>query len=284
MAEMIQERSGTHKRKLKTLDLFSGIGGFSLGLERAGGFETVAFCEIEDYPRRVLAKHWPGVPCYDDVNTLPLARGMADMVTAGFPCQDVSFAGQGAGLAGARSGLWWKVRRTLRVVRPRLALLENVAALLNRGMGTVLGSMAAIGYDAEWHCIQLARSGAPHERDRCWIIVTDTHANSQPSIPVDAEMAEAQTACDVDEAGRPHTEGMSGPTQQNWGPVLAPADVGQRARHWQAEPPVVRVVHGIPGCLDEADPAAVAALGNSASPIQVEIIGRAIMQAEGMTV
>jgi len=159
--------------KLKVLDLFSGIGGFSLGLERTGGFETVAFCEIEEFPRKVLAKHWPGVPCYEDVRQLPfhLERVQsADVITAGFPCQDVSYAGKGAGLSGERSGLWWMVRRTLRLVRPRLTLLENVAALLNRGMGTVLGSMAAIGYDAEWHCIPASYVGCRQIRDRVWIM------------------------------------------------------------------------------------------------------------------
>ncbi len=159
--------------KLKVLDLFSGIGGFSLGLERAGGFETVAFCEIEEFPRKVLAKHWPDTPVFQDVRELPydleVIKG-ADVVTAGFPCQDISFAGKGAGIAGERSGLWWMVRRTLRLVRPRFALLENVAALLDRGMGTVLGSMAAIGYDAEWHSIPLSAAGAPHRRDRVCIL------------------------------------------------------------------------------------------------------------------
>lgn len=156
--------------KLKVLDLFSGSGMFSLGLERTGGFETVAFCEIEEFPRKVLAKHWPEVPCYEDITTAEFGQiESVDMVTAGFPCQDVSLAGPGSGLAGERSGLYWQILRTVRMVgRPKL-LLENVAALLNRGMGSVLGSMAQIGYDAEWHCIQASFVGAWHKRDRVWI-------------------------------------------------------------------------------------------------------------------
>lgn len=101
----------------------------------------------------------------------------ADVITAGFPCQDISYAGAGAGLSGERSGVgWWKTRRAIRLVRPRVALLENVAALLNRGLGTVLGSLASIGYDTEWHCIPACAVGAPHIRDRIWIVA---HSQSE---------------------------------------------------------------------------------------------------------
>jgi len=157
--------------KLRVLDLFSGLGGFSLGLERTGGFETVAFCEIEPFPRRVLAKHWPEVPCYEDVTTADFsALGPVDMVTAGFPCQDISFAGKGAGLAGERSGLFWHIIRAASLVGWPQLLLENVAGLLDRGLGEVLGALASVGYDAEWHCIPASAVGAPHRRDRLWIV------------------------------------------------------------------------------------------------------------------
>ncbi len=157
--------------KLRVLDLFSGAGGFSLGLERTGGFETVAFCEIEPYARRVLSRHWPGVPCFEDVSTANFEPiGPVGLVAAGFPCQDISFAGKGAGLSGGRSGLFWHVLRAACMVgRPKL-LLENVAALLRRGMGDVLGALATFGYDTEWHCIPASAIGAPHSRDRIWII------------------------------------------------------------------------------------------------------------------
>lgn len=173
-------------KKLRLLDLFSGIGGFSLGLERSGYFETVAFCEIEEFPRKVLAKHWPEIPCYPDVRTIQddmEGFESAEAITAGFPCQDISFAGKGAGLAGERSGLWWQVRKTIRLVRPQIALLENVAALLNRGMGTVLGSLAKIGYDTEWHCIPASHVGLPHIRDRVWIIANDWQGRGQRVEP-----------------------------------------------------------------------------------------------------
>ena len=133
---------------MNVLDLFSGIGGFSLGLERAG-MRTVAFCEIDPFCRRVLAKHWPEVPCAEDITKRQFIPGEADIICGGFPCQDLSTAGNGAGLAGERSGLWRELLRAIRVVRPKFAVVENVAALLSRGLGTVLGDLAKVGYDAE---------------------------------------------------------------------------------------------------------------------------------------
>ena len=160
--------------KPRVLDLFSGIGGFSLGLERAG-MQTVAFCEIDPFARRVLAKHWPEVPCHDDIRTLSadwLAENglWPDVICGGFPCQDISLAGKGAGIGGERSGLWREYARLIGEIRPRYVIVENVAALLGRGLGDVLGDLAALGYDAEWHCIPAAAVGAPHQRDRIWIV------------------------------------------------------------------------------------------------------------------
>ena len=132
---------------MRVLDLFSGLGAFSLGLERSGGFETAAFCEIEPYCRRVLARHWPEVPCYDDVKTLTARRLAADGISVdaicgGFPCQDISYAGSGDGLAGDRSGLWFEFARLIGEVGPQVVVVENVAALLDRGMGVVIGTLS----------------------------------------------------------------------------------------------------------------------------------------------
>src|SRR5262245_21186407 len=159
---------------MDVIDLFSGIGGFSLALERCG-MRTVAFCECDPFCRAVLRKHWPGVPCYDDVRTVDAVRLAADgirgdLICGGFPCQDISTAGKRVGIDGARSGLWREFARIIGDVRPRYVLVENVAALLGGGISRVLGDVAALGYDAEWHCIPACAVGAPHRRDRVWIL------------------------------------------------------------------------------------------------------------------
>lgn len=150
--------------------LFAGIGGFDLGLERAG-FTTAWFCEQDEFCQQVLAKHWPDVPCYPDICEL---KGEdvepVEILAGGFPCQDLSYAGRGAGIEGERSGLWSEYARLVGELRPRYVLVENVPALLTRGLGRVLGDLAALGYDAEWDCIPAAAFGAPHRRDRIWLV------------------------------------------------------------------------------------------------------------------
>ena len=299
--------------KLRMLDLFSGIGGFSLGLERTGGFETVAFCEIEDYPRRVLAKHWPGVPCHDDVKTLDAEPGSADVVCGGFPCQDVSRAGKRAGLSGERSGLYRELVRTIRVVQPKYAIVENVAALLGDGMGTVLGDLAESGFDLEWDCVPAQAIGAPHERDRVWIVA---HAHSERGgeaggfrhrqVEVSAGGTEATHPADAASVGGGHGGGARRPPDSfarvrdaaRWNATY-PASAGLEGRFqsetsrkalaipacgysnpwraWTDEPEISRVDDGFPDWVDSTR-----ATGNSVVPQIPELIGRAILKAEGL--
>ena len=168
---------------MNVLDLFSGIGGFSLGLERAG-MKTVAFCEIDKKCQAVLKKHWPGVPIFDDVSNLKGEdiEETVDVICGGFPCQDISLAGKGAGLEGKRSGLWSEFKRLIEEIKPRYAIIENVSALRSRGLDQVLREISEIGYDAEWHCITAASIGAPHRRDRIWIVAYPRDNTRRDSI------------------------------------------------------------------------------------------------------
>jgi site-specific DNA-cytosine methylase len=185
---------------LRVLDLFSGVGAYSLGLERTGGFRTVAFCEIEEYPRKILRKHWPDVPIFEDVRALNAtvlrdAGIVPQWIVAGWPCQDISSAGTGHGLDGARSGLWTEIARLARELGVEGLILENSSNLLaiNGGadFGTVLGDLAALGHDAEWHCLPAAAFDAPHIRDRLWIVATAADANlrCKHDVSINAEMA-----------------------------------------------------------------------------------------------
>jgi len=170
--------------KLKVLDLFSGIGMFSYGLEKTGIYETVAFCEWDEKCRRVLKKHWPEVYSYKDIKHLEWNDGYLyseecgvasfcdiDVITGGFPCQDISYANRKAeGIAGERSAHWKHYARLIEEIKPRGAIIENVSALRRRGLGVVLSDLSQIGYDAEWHCIPASALGACHQRDRIWIL------------------------------------------------------------------------------------------------------------------
>lgn len=156
---------------LKVGSLFSGAGLCDLGLAWAG-LEHQWFCEIDPFCRSVLARHWPRTPIYSDVCGL---RGTdlpwADVLCGGFPCQDVSSAGGRAGIKqGTRSGLWYEYARLIGEIRPRYVIIENVRGLLARGIEIVLQDLAALGYDAEWEVLPAAALGAPHHRERVFII------------------------------------------------------------------------------------------------------------------
>jgi len=159
---------------VRVLDLFSGIGGFSLGLERAG-METVAFCEIEDYPRRVLAKHWPDVPIHKDIRELDgeQYRGTVDLICGGYPCQPFSTAGKRAGQEDDRH-LWPEYLRLIREIRPRWIIGENVAGHISMGLDDVLADMEGEGYAWEAFVIPACAVDAKHRRDRVWIVARDT--------------------------------------------------------------------------------------------------------------
>lgn len=158
--------------------LFSGIGGFDLGFERAG-FEIKWQVEIDPFCRAVLAKHWPNVTRYFDVRKVRYPERV-DVLAGGFPCQDVSYAGSGDGLDGERSGLWFQMGRLVREVRPSFVVVENVAGLTTRGLGRVLGDLARSGYDAEWSSVSGCSVGTPHVRRRVFIVAYPNGVDGRP--------------------------------------------------------------------------------------------------------
>ena len=270
--------------KLRLLDLFSGIGGFSLGLERTGGFETVAFCEIEDYPRRVLAKHWPEVHCYEDIRELDATtlqrHGIeVDAICGGFPCQDISTAGNGAGIEGERSGLWSEYARLIGELRPQVVFVENVAALLGRGLDKVLGDLASIGYDAEWHCIPASAVGAPHRRDRLWIVAHATGERCGKARTVGARPPQrsAGTSSESLDVPNANSSGQSMPWGTGRSEHSAPEISRQVSRdindcRWPTEPGVGRVANGVPDRTHR-----LKALGNAVVPQIPELLGNAYL-------
>lgn len=157
---------------LKLLDTFAGIGGFSYAAEKlVGGFKTVQFIEIDSYCQQILNKNFPNIPIHDDITTYRAEPYSASVISAGFPCTDISVAGRGEGITETtRSGLFFQLITTIRMVRPKYIILENVSAILNNGMDIVLGELYKAGYDAEWCCIPSSFVGACHQRDRIWII------------------------------------------------------------------------------------------------------------------
>jgi DNA (cytosine-5)-methyltransferase 1 len=239
---------------VNVLDLFSGIGGFSLGLERAG-MRTVAFCEIEPYCRAVLRKHWPNVPIYEDVRNLTADQLRADgiipdVICGGFPCQDISDAGKRVGIEGARSGLWHEYARLIGEVAPAWVIIENVPALRARGLDTVLRQLASLGRDAEWHCVPASAAGARHRRDRIWIVSHAKGVTERPGLRTDE------------------------PTALGWG---RSCNLHSAQHSWASEPDICRVADGVSLRVDR-----LKSLGNAVVPQIPEIIGRAIMQQHAL--
>lgn len=225
---------------LQVLDIFSGIGGFSFGLERTGGFKTVAFCEIEPFPRRVLAKHWPELPIYEDVRTLTAKRLAADgllridVVCGGFPCQPFSTASRGRRVA---IDMWPEMLRIIGEVMPSYVIAENVqeAAIANAAR-----DIGRLGYHTDCRCISANAAGADHQRDRWWLCAyTDNQGKLHRSL--DAKVAELPTIC-----------------RSLWG-------ASNYAR-------AIRIPDGLPNRMDR-----LGALGNAVMPMIPEAIGNAIL-------
>ena len=260
--------------------LFSGIGGFDLGLERAG-MSCKWQVEIDPFCRKVLAKHWPDVPKHDDVKTFPPTQPedwSVDLIAGGFPCQDISKAAnvidrEYAGIDGARSGLWGSFERIIREIRPRYVLVENVAKMLDGGLGRVLGDLAAIGFDAEWACVPASSVGAPHIRDRLFVFA---HAHGErfrggrrsafacpPRRVQDAAQEWSGLRLDVRSMGERS--------------ALRARLIDDRVR----QPDALRVGYGVSRGMDGYGPRRKG-LGNAVVPQVAEWIGRRIMEAHNV--
>lgn len=250
------------KGLLNGLDLFSGIGGIGLGLRP--WVRTVAYCEISRYCQGVLLSRMRSgdiseAPIWDDVRTL---KGemlpKIEIIYGGFPCQDISAAGAGAGLGGERSGLYLEIERLVREVKPTFVFLENVPAIRTRGLGRVVWGLSELGYDCRWTTISAAAVGAPHQRNR-WFLLA--HANGlRSNSRSESELASKKhSESELRRKTLANTIGL----EKSWGPEAEPADPIADASWWVSEPNVGRVVDGLPFRVDR-----VRGLGNSVVPIQ----------------
>jgi DNA (cytosine-5)-methyltransferase 1 len=245
-------------------------------------------CESDEFCRAVLAKHWPNVPCYRDVATLTGAQtAPVDILCGGFPCQDISVLWTGEGLDGTRSGLWREFLRLIGEIRPRYVIVENVPALLARGLGRLLGDLAEIGYDAEWDCLPAAAFGAPHLRNRIWIVAypsstrrrQNTRGSSSDETTHERRPSEHDHVSLGDGAGG-RAKNVADPDAQRW--ERWARNIRQEWRsefadssRWPAEPDVGRVANGVPARMDR-----LASLGNSLIPAIAEAIGKRILAFE----
>ena len=193
---------------MKLLDTFAGIGGFSYAAEKlVGGFETTQFIEINPYCQKILNKHWSHVPIHDDITTFTAKSGEFDIITGGFPCQDISVAGLQKGITKeTRSGLFYELIRVIRMVRPKYVILENVAAITNRGLDIVLGELSEAGYDAEWAVISASSVGACHRRSRWWLVA---YPNSKQSSRTESEIQTRRNTTFSSFTSNPNDNGSS---------------------------------------------------------------------------
>ena len=244
------------------LDIYSGIGGFSLGMEEAG-FNTVAFCEVCPDAQAVIKKNWPNTPIFKDVRLLNAEAlrnagiNRIDAIAGGFPCQDISVAGKRAGIDGERSGLWKEYARIIDEFKPKWAVIENVAALRGNGLATVIKDLWEIGYDAEWHVIPASAVGLPHQRERLWIIAYPSGKGLEKSI------LEGYAYAFSGEAEKPRFG-------DGW--------ISERFSAWLRSESL-RLGNGVSGKLASN---AIKQYGNSVTPLIPKIIGRAILEVEAV--
>ena len=244
-------------------DLFSGIGGFSLGLERAG-MRVAWQSEIDPYASAVLRKHWPHVPNYGDIRGITVGNvERVDVLCGGFPCQDISNAGKRAGIDGARSGLWSEYARVIGELRPRYVIVENSAALLGRGMGRVLGDLAAIGYDAEWSIISACAFGAPHARERVFLL----------AYPDSTRFKNGVNNIQRNDIQEVSTYWQATQSKSEWNGVECWLRETFQAGNWSdGDGEILGVDDGVSARLH--------AIGNAIVPQIAEVIGRAIIDAD----
>jgi DNA (cytosine-5)-methyltransferase 1 len=275
---------------LRELALFAGAGGGILG-GKLLGWRTVCAVEWEPYPAAVLARRQDEgflapFPIWDDVQTFDGKpwRGLVDVVSGGFPCQDISSAGKGAGITGERSGMWSHMARIIGEVRPRYAFVENSPVLTSRGLDVVLGDLAALGYDAEWGVLGAVHAGAPHNRERIWIVahaignVADSdlcgrlhgQTEEQPAIGgIHAQRKPKPSGADVAHASVKGLQGASEGRKENYiqrqGTELWGA-TSERGGWWKSEPNVGRVADGVAVRVDR-----LKAIGNGQVPQVAEL-------------
>jgi len=276
---------------LKMLDLFSGIGGFSLAASWTGEIETVAFCEIEPYPQKVLQKNFPGVPIYDDVRELTAERLRADgidrvdIVTGGFPCQPFSVAGKQRGAEDDRF-LWPEMLRVIAELKPTWVIGENVAGFVSMALDECVFDLENIGYEVQPIIIPACGVNAEHERERVWIIAHfDAERKLQPEGMRQIKRGWPGNRSEATLADTDQTR-LSGGVQsdQNNGDVekYEPGDrptinhvCTVSREHWNYQPVLGRGVHGVSNRLDR-----IAALGNSIVPQVAYPILQAIVDIE----
>ena len=219
-------------RVLRALSLFSGIGGLDLAAEMAG-IKVIGFCEIEPFPVEVLTKRFPGVPIFEDVKKIRGDEfGTVDVIHGGFPCQDLSQAGKQVGLTGARSGLWFEMLRVIHELRPRYVLAENVRGAVNLALDTVYSNLVNEGYKVYPYVIPASAVGAPHQRERLFVVgvredvyrqYTETMANPGCELRQRAEFSRA----DGVEAGNRDADKSERPSGALWpSPVASDGSCG----------------------------------------------------------